>query len=165
MHHSCLFVPRPKPYILQERSLCTDGANSILSFVSCSQFLVSVIFILSFGHINFMTSGPKKLHIQQKPTAKIMNSTEVQNLGTSVVSKSHKRAIDTDFQLQAFSPTALLQAMVQSTIHLKVDVCAMITDFRTNSIQYIIVANGVSSKPLHVISTLAVSQQPGYPGR
>ena len=55
-----------------------DGANSSLSFVSCSQFLVSVIFILSFGHINFMTSGTKKA-IQQKPMAKIMNSTEVQN--------------------------------------------------------------------------------------
>ena len=70
-----------------------DRANSSLSFVSCSQFLVSVIFILSFGHINFMTSGTKA--IQQRPTAKIMNSTEVQN-PRHKHSKSHKRAIDTD---------------------------------------------------------------------
>ena len=104
-----------------------------------------------------------------------MNSTEVQN-PRSKHSKSHKRAIDTNSvakeplnsyqrRLQAFSPTALLQAMVQSPIHLKTDACAMITDFCTNRIQYIIVANGVSSKPLRVLSALAVSQQAGYPGR
>ena len=41
----------------------------------------------------------------------------------------------------------------------------MITDFRINRIQYIIEANGVSSKPLRVLSALAVSQQAGYLGR
>ena len=151
-----------------------DRANSSLSFVSCTQFLVSVIFIPSFGHINFMTSDTKKLYSKdQRP--RYWNSTEVQN-PRSKHSKSHKRAIDTNSvakralnsyrpRLQAFSPTALLQAMVQSPIHLKADACAMITDFRTNHIQYIIVVNVVSSKPLRVLSTLAVSQQAGYLGR
>ena len=92
MHHSCLFVPKSKPYTITPVLVFLQGRS--LKFC-----LLLPVFGLSHIHSVIWTY---QLHdqwykkaIQQRPTAKIMNSTEVQN-PRSKHSKSHKRAIDTN---------------------------------------------------------------------